>query len=254
MGRSRRSARPGGGSTGSPPRGRARAGKGGEGEARSGSRLGVPTHLEDARRGRAGGGPGVVWVDAQGGCGRPGEALQPREQPVQLPRRTGQRQSSPPPPPPPPLPSPPPATASSRPPPSLSGGVRPNFAGEVESFWRVNSGGECGAPRWRGGGIHGFRGASGGVPARRPGFSQKFAPRARPSPPLFTLQPPSFLLLGRSSQVPPRPTAPPAGMRGVAQGARRRGLGAAPGVVAVPRRSRPPARGPAPARAAGGGW
>ena len=58
----------------------------------------------------------------------------------------------------------------------------------VECFRRLNSGGECGAPRGRGGGRHGFRGASGGVPARGPGFSQISAPRARPSPSVFTLR------------------------------------------------------------------
>ena len=57
-----------------------------------------------------------------------------------------------------------------------------------ECFRRVNSGGECGAPRGKGAGIHGIRGASGGVPARGPGSSQISAPRARPSPPVFTLR------------------------------------------------------------------
>ena len=44
------------------------------------------------------------------------------------------------------------------------------------------SGGECGAPRGRGGGIHGVKGASGGVPARGPGFSPDICPRAPPCP------------------------------------------------------------------------
>ena len=54
---------------------------------------------------------------------------------------------------------------------------------------RVDSGGECGAPRGEGrGGRHGVRGASGGVPARGPGLSPNLCLRARPSPPVFTLR------------------------------------------------------------------
>ena len=36
--------------------------------------------------------------------------------------------------------------------------------------------------------MHGVRGASGGVPARGPGFSPDICPPARPSPPVFTLR------------------------------------------------------------------
>ena len=50
------------------------------------------------------------------------------------------------------------------------------------SFTGVFPEGECGAPRGRGGGIHGVQGASGGVPARRPCISPDLCPRARPSP------------------------------------------------------------------------
>ena len=57
----------------------------------------------------------------------------------------------------------------------------------LECFRRVNSGGECGGPRGRRGRMHGVRGASGGVPARGPGVSPDLCPRARPSPPVFTL-------------------------------------------------------------------
>ena len=39
-----------------------------------------------------------------------------------------------------------------------------------------------------GGGIHGVRGALGGVLARGPGLSPDICPRARPSPPVFTLR------------------------------------------------------------------
>jgi len=39
----------------------------------------------------------------------------------------------------------------------------------------------------RGARVHGFRGASGGVPARGPGVSPDLSPRAPPSPPVFTL-------------------------------------------------------------------
>ena len=56
----------------------------------------------------------------------------------------------------------------------------------VSGGW--TGGGECGAPRGRGAGIHGIRGDSGGVPARGPGFSSDLCPRARPSPPVFTLR------------------------------------------------------------------
>ena len=59
---------------------------------------------------------------------------------------------------------------------------------QVECFRRVNSGGECGAPRGRGAGIHGVRGDSGGVSAREPGISPDFCPCARPSPPVFTVR------------------------------------------------------------------
>ena len=63
-----------------------------------------------------------------------------------------------------------------------------------ECFRRVDSGGECGAPRGRGAGIHGIRGSSGGIPARGPGFSPDLCPRARPSPPVFTLRKHSTVL------------------------------------------------------------
>ena len=56
----------------------------------------------------------------------------------------------------------------------------------LECFRRVNSGGDCGTPRGRGGGRHGVRGASGGVPARGPGFPQDPCPRTPYSPPVFT--------------------------------------------------------------------
>ena len=77
--------------------------------------------------------------------------------------------------------------------------------------WRVNSGGECGAPRGRGGGRHGVRGSSGGVPARGPGVSPDLCPRARPSPPVFhppeTLQSSSVSASGAPPQRGPRPAA-----------------------------------------------
>ena len=50
----------------------------------------------------------------------------------------------------------------------------------VECFRRLNSGGECGAPRGRGGGRHGFRGASGGGSARGPGFPSDLCPPRAP--------------------------------------------------------------------------
>ena len=50
---------------------------------------------------------------------------------------------------------------------------------------RVDSGGECGAPRGRGAGIHGVRGASGGVPARGPGVSPDLCPPRAPLAPCF---------------------------------------------------------------------
>ena len=55
----------------------------------------------------------------------------------------------------------------------------------VECFRRVNSGGECGAPRGRGGGRHGVRGDSGGVPARGPGVSPDLCPPRAPLAPCF---------------------------------------------------------------------
>ena len=61
--------------------------------------------------------------------------------------------------------------------------------GDRECFRRVNSGGECGAPRGQGGGnggIHGFRGASGGVPARGPGFPPDLCPPRAPLAPCFS--------------------------------------------------------------------
>ena len=55
---------------------------------------------------------------------------------------------------------------------------------EVLVFRRVNSGGECGAPRGMGGGMHGVRGASGDVRVRGPGFPSDLRPRAPPLAPL----------------------------------------------------------------------
>ena len=49
------------------------------------------------------------------------------------------------------------------------------------------TGGEYGRPRGRGPGMHRIRGASGAVQARGPGFPPDLSPRARPSPPVFTL-------------------------------------------------------------------
>ena len=46
----------------------------------------------------------------------------------------------------------------------------------VECFRRVDSGGECGAPRGRGAGMHGVRGASRDVLARGPGVSPDICP------------------------------------------------------------------------------
>ena len=90
---------------------------------------------------------------------------------------------------------PPPAFGPARPAAAPRAGCPPawplgptNLGSPLECCRRVNSGGECGAPRGRGAGIHGVRGDSGGVSARRPGFSQISAPRARPSPPVFTLR------------------------------------------------------------------
>ena len=58
----------------------------------------------------------------------------------------------------------------------------------LECFRRVNSGGECGAPRGgkgRVGGRHGVRGDSGGVSARGPGFSPDLCPPRAPLAPCF---------------------------------------------------------------------
>ena len=62
---------------------------------------------------------------------------------------------------------------------------RPSFRLSVECFRRVNSGGECGAPRGRGGGTHGVRGASGSGPARGPGFPSDLCPLRAPLAPCF---------------------------------------------------------------------
>ena len=58
-----------------------------------------------------------------------------------------------------------------------------------------------------GGGIHGFKGASGGVPARGPGISPDICPRAPPSPRLFSLR--NSLPCSLPPSPPPRPPPPP---------------------------------------------
>ena len=93
----------------------------------------------------------------------------------------------------------------------------------------MNSGGEFGAPRGRTGGIHGVRGASGGVPARGPGFSLIYGPPARPSPPVFTLRKHSTL---HSRHLSARPKS--AAVRG---GLIRRGRGCGSGGEPGGRRS-----------------
>ena len=84
-------------------------------------------------------------------------------------------------------------------PPRLLGPVslfweQPAVAQEVECFRRVNEGRVRPASGGGKGGIHGFRGASGGVPARGPGVSPDLCPRARPSPPVC--HPPETLQCG----------------------------------------------------------
>ena len=64
----------------------------------------------------------------------------------------------------------------------------------------------------RGGGRYGVRDASGGVPVRGPGISPDLCPRARPSPPVFTLR-------KHSSQSRPTSRAPP-GRMGAGAGGR----------------------------------
>ena len=84
-------------------------------------------------------------------------------------------------------------------------------------------GGECGAPRGRGGGRHGVRGASGGVPARGPGLSPDFCPRAPHSPPVFTLRKHSMEGgRGLRGRRPPRGDGPPAGRRSLRRAGARR--------------------------------
>ena len=72
---------------------------------------------------------------------------------------------------------------------------------------RVNSGGECGAPRGRGGGRHGVRGAWGGVPARGPGFPPDICPPRAPRAPCFQHPPAHTHASVRSSRR--RSHAPP---------------------------------------------
>ena len=57
--------------------------------------------------------------------------------------------------------------------------------------------GECGAPRGRGGGIHGVRGVSGGVPARGPGGSPDLCPPRAALAPCF--HPPAFFTRNSAS-------------------------------------------------------
>ena len=88
----------------------------------------------------------------------------------------------------------------------------------------MNSGGECGAPRGREGRFTASGGASGGVSARGPGFPQISAPRARPSPPVFTLRKHSIPVRSaqfsiRRTRRPPRDRGPGAG-RGLAPAGR----------------------------------
>ena len=103
-----------------------------------------------------------------------------------------------------------------------------------ERFRRVNSGGECGAPRGGGGGM--AEGTASGVPreAFQPGdlaFPQISAPRARPSPPVLQ---PSKGNTPRRREVRKRRRSS-AGSCGSSRSARRPGGAARAGDPAVPR-------------------
>ena len=85
---------------------------------------------------------------------------------------------------------PPPARASDASPPSDCGALGRLVHGGGLNGWREQRGRVRRASGGGKGGIHGVRGSSGSVPAWGPGFSPDICPRARPSPPVFTLRNP----------------------------------------------------------------